>query len=398
MERLTDHQLELLLDDLEAFNVERTVSFSKEDKFREAICAFANDLPNSNLLGVLFVGVDDTGLPTGLPITDQLLLTLDQMKTDGNILPIPSLFVEKRYLKGADVAVVTVCPSDMPPVKCKGRIHVRTGPRKSIASQQDERILNEKRRFKNLPFDLSPIPTAKISELSRSVFENDYLPAAFAPDILEANGRSYEEQLSSCKMSVSPTDTTPTLMGILAIGKNPQNFLPGAYIEFLRIDGLELSDPVIDEEKIGGTLAEMLRRGGEKLSAHNRLRINVTSQPTHIKTFLYPPAALQQILYNAVLHRTYESTHAPVRVYWFNDRIEISSPGGPYGIVTRENFGQPGITDYRNPNIGDVLKTFGFVQAFGRGIAIAKSELLKNGHPPLEFVIEPSLIVCILRR
>jgi ATP-dependent DNA helicase RecG len=111
----------------------------------------------------------------------------------------------------------------------------------------------------------------------------------------------------------------------------------------------------------------------------------------------YPPAAIQQILYNAVLHRTYESTNAPVRVYWFNDRIEINSPGGPYGNVTSENFGKPGITDYRNPNIGDVLKTFGFIQAFGRGIATARREMEKNGNPPPEFETNQSAVVCTLR-
>ena len=98
-----------------------------------------------------------------------------------------------------------------------------------------------------------------------------------------------------------------------------------------------------------------------------------------------------------MLHRTYESTNAPIRVYWFNDRIEISSPGDPYGNVTEANFGKPGITDYRNPNIGDVLKTFGYIQAFGRGIATARKELEKNGNPELEFETNQSTVVCTIR-
>ena len=91
-------------------------------------------------------------------------------------------------------------------------------------------------------------------------------------------------------------------------------------------------------------------------------------------------SALQQILYNAVLHRIYENTHAPAQIFWFNDRIEIRSPGGPYGNVTSDNFGQPGAVDYRNPNIADVLKTVGFIQAFGRGIAVARSAMKENGN------------------
>lgn len=141
----------------------------------------------------------------------------------------------------------------------------------------------------------------------------------------------------------------------------------------------------------------MLRRVEEKLSAHNRISVDVTSSASHGIKQPYPLAAIHQIVYNAVLHRTYEKTNAPVRVYWFNDRIEITSPGGPYGYVTVENFGIPGVTDYRNPNIGDILKTFGYVQAFGRGIEIARKKLKNNGNPELQFEVNQSTVQCIIR-
>jgi len=76
-------------------------------------------------------------------------------------------------------------------------------------------------------------------------------------------------------MIVSPDDTTPIVLGLLAIGKSPQDFIPGASIQFLRIDGTELADSVIDEENIGGTLVEMLRRTEEKLQAHNRRAVDI---------------------------------------------------------------------------------------------------------------------------
>jgi ATP-dependent DNA helicase RecG len=400
MKRFTDEELESLLNDIESDRAERKESFKGDapKKARQAVCAFANDLSNHNEAGVLFIGAKDDGTPSGTEITDQLLCSLADMKTDGNILPLPVLLVEKRVLKGAEMAVVTVLPSDMPPVKYEGRIWIRPGPRRALANEQDERILIEKRRYKNIPFDIYPVPSAKISDLSKLIFENEFLPAAFAPDVLEANGRSYAERLATCKMTASPEETTPTVLGLLALGKSPQDFLPGAYIQFLRIDGTELADPVIDAENIGGTIVELLRRAEEKLKAHNRTAIDIVSAPTHRKELPYPPAAMQQILYNAVMHRTYESTNAPVRVYWFNDRIEINNPGGPYGNVTSENFGKAGITDYRNPNLAAVLKIFGFVQAFGRGIATAEKSMKENGNPALTFETDQSAVVCTLRR
>ena len=57
----------------------------------------------------------------------------------------------------------------------------------------------------------------------------------------------------------------------------------------------------------------------------------------------------------------------------------------------------PPSADYRNPNIGDVLKTFGFVQTFGRGIAAAEKALRDNGNPPLEFIVDQSAVACVIR-
>ena len=396
--KLSDDELTSLLNDMESDNAERKQSFSDSKKVRQAICAFANDLPNNKAPGIVFIGAKDDGTPFNLPVTDELLRSLADIKTDGRILPLPTMLVEKRHLKGADMAVIYVMPSDMPPVKFDGRIWIRVGPRRAIASAQEERILIEKRRYNNLPFDLSPIPPAKLSDLSKSIFENEYLPSAFAADILEANDRTYEERLASCKMIVAPDDTTPTILGLLSLGKSPQDFLPGAYVQFLRIDGEELADPVTDEEAIGGSLIDMLRVAEEKLKAHNTSAVDITSQPTHSISPAYPMPAIQQILYNAVLHRNYEGTNTPVRIYWFNDRIEFHSPGGPFGSVTEENFGQPGVTDYRNPNIGDIMKTFGYIQAFGRGIAIARRELEKNGNPDLQITVNQHNVVCVLRR
>lgn len=398
--RYTDTELEALLDDLESDHVERKDSFRGDvpKKARQAVCAFANNFLNHDKPGVLFIGAKDDGTPSGLDITDELLRALADMRSDGNILPLPVMSVDRRHLKGADMAVVTVLPSDMPPVRYDGRIWIRTGPRRALASAQEERILNERRRHRNLPFDMYPVPSAKLGDLSRLVFENEYLPAAYAPDVLEENGRSYEERLASCKMIASPDDPTPTVLGLLTLGTSPQDFLPGAFIQFLRIDGMELSDDVTDEERIGGNLAAQLRTLQEKIKAHNRTAVDILSGPTHRMTSLYPAAAIEQIAYNAVLHRTYEGTNTPVRVYWFNDRIEITSPGGPYGSVTCENFGNPGITDYRNPNLASVLKTLGFVQSFGRGIATARKVMEQNGNPPPEFQVDPHNVLCILRK
>ena len=248
---LKNEELILLLQDIEPSRVEFKESLSGDapTRIREAICAFANDLPDHRKPGVIFVGVQDDGTVVGLQVTDRLLQQLGDMKTDGNTLPPPSLIVEKRTLYGRDVAIVTVQPSDSPPVRFRGRVHVRVGPQRGIATAQDERILNEKRRHRDIPFDLQPIPSSALGDLNMSQFQNEYLPQAFASDILEANDRSLEEQLAATKMIVSPDDPTPTVLGMLVLGKRTLDFMPGAYVQFVRWIGNDPTGPVSDEEK-----------------------------------------------------------------------------------------------------------------------------------------------------
>ena len=400
MERYSDDELLIMLHDLESDCVERKESFTGDTpkRAREAVCAFANDLPNHNKAGVLFLGATDDGKPNGLKITDQLLLTLSDMKTDGNILPFPVITVEKRNLEGAEMAVVTVTPSDSTPVKYDGRIWIRTGPRRALANEQEERILSEKRQSKNVPYDLRPVYGSTIKDLSRVFFEEEYLPMAVAKEILEANNRSYEERLAACKMIVSVDDTTPTFLGLLAIGKKPRFHLGGAYIQFLRIDGPDHMSRIVDELEIDGRILEMYNLAEGKFKVYNKRDIEVLSGPTHVITSDYPETAFRQIICNAILHRRYEENNAPIHFYWYNDRIEINSPGGPFGDVTIDNFGMPGLVSYRNRNLAEVMKNLDLGQRFGFGIKWARETMAENGNPPIEFQVSNGNVCCILRK
>ena len=390
MTTLQDSELIRLLDHGEADRVEYKESLAGDapTRVREAICAFANDLPDYRVPGVVFVGARNDGSPVGLTVTDELLRQLADMKTDGNILPPPSITVRKASLRGADVAVVTVTPSDSPPVRFRGGIQIRIGPRRGLATAQDERILNEKRRSGDAPFDVQRIPTATVDDLDQAYFEHEYLPQAFAREVLEANERSRAEQLAASKMIASADDPTPTVLGLLVLGKNPQDFLPGAYIQFLRIGGTEPHDDIIDSVDLRGAVADVLRGLDEKLKAHNRTAVDFVSGSTERRTSLYPLAAIQQITRNAVMHRTYEATNAPVHVRWFVDRIEVISPGGPFGQVTANNFGKGDAVDYRNPNLAEALRTLGFVQRFGVGIPTAQRLLRESGHTEAAFSVD----------
>jgi ATP-dependent DNA helicase RecG len=373
---LTQDELNHLLTDMESDRVERTRTTDKPDKFGEAVCAFANDLPNHRLPGYLLIGVNDDGTPAGLTIDDKVLQTLGAIRSDGNVLPQPALTVQKFSLEGGDVAVVEVQPSDLPPVRYKGRVCVRIGPRKGIANEQEERILSERRVALARSFDARPCPEAKLLDLGLGLFDA-YRRKAVDAETIAANHRSIELQLASLRF-FDLDRASPTNAGVLLFCNNPQHFFPGAYVQFLHFPGESFADTPIDQAEVRGDLFSIVRE--MEIRIRSIIHTAMTSGDGFQEKLLpdYPEQALRELFMNAVMHRNYES-NAPVRFYVFRNRIEIANSGGLFGEASRAGF--PPRNDYRNPIIAEALKAMGYVNRFGYGIARALLLLEQNGNP-----------------
>lgn len=391
---LTQAQLEQIIADLESDRVERTTSVTNTDKFAEAVCAFANDFPKHQAPGYLLIGVNDNGTLAGMQIGDDVLQRLGAIRSDGNVLPQPAMTVQRYSLPGGDVAVVEVLPSDLPPVRYKGVVRIRVGPRKAIANEQEERILSERRVALARSFDAHPIAQAGVDDLALGLFDA-YRREAVDDDILAANHRPIEQQLASLRF-LDPEKQCSTVAGILLFGKNPRFFLAGAYIQYLKLPATSLTDVPEDQAEISGDLMTVLR----ELEARIKVLIHTTMRPvSELREKLlpdYPEQALRELIMNAVMHRNYES-NSPIRFYVFSDHVEIQSPGGLYGEATQENF--PTRNSYRNPVIAEAMKSLGFVNRFGYGVMRAQELLKQNGNPPAEFDFdEHAVLVRVYRR
>ncbi|MFZ1239895.1 MAG: RNA-binding domain-containing protein, partial [Anaerolineae bacterium] len=242
---LSQEQLQTMLSELESDRVERTVSTNNTDKFGQAICAFANDFPNHRQPGYLIVGASDDGRPNGLSVTDDLLQNLAALRSDGNIQPLPAITVSRHSLPGGDLAVVEVLPSDLPPVRYKGRVWIRVGPRRATASEQEERILSERRISYARSFDALPCLESTLADLSQERFYLSYLRRAVAEEVIVENQRPFKLQLASLRLFDLKQDC-PTHAGVLLLADEPTYYLPGAYVQFVRYAGGEMSSDVID--------------------------------------------------------------------------------------------------------------------------------------------------------
>lgn len=395
--RLVDvNEIKKLLADLESDRVERTASTTNTDKFAEAICSFSNDLPNHQKPGYLFVGVTNDGLPSGVDVSDQLLQNLAAIRSDGNVQPLPRMNVEKVLIDGAAIAVVEVFPSDLPPVRYKGRVHIRVGPRRGIASEAEERALSERRAYTTRTWDARPCVEATLEDLQLDVFLTTYRSAAVDPRVIDENRRPIELQLAALRCYDLKAER-PTNAGVLLFGKDPQSFYPGAYVQTVRYTGTDSATEVQHERRITGDFLTMLRALDEVAEERADAKPVATSSTAETIVCAYPPKAMHELLVNALIHRNYEGGTTPVQFNEYADRIEILNPGGLYPDLTPETF--PKMTAYRNPVLAEAAKVLGFANRFGRGIALAKSELARNGSPEPRFTFEPNFfLVTVFRR
>ena len=376
MKELTE--INKLLSDMESDRIERTISTNNTDKFSEAICAFSNDYPSHNLPGYLIIGADDKkGTPVGIKITDAILKDIAAIKNNGQILPQPSLTVEKYVLDEGEIAIVEVFPSPFPPVRFKGTTWIRTGPTKSRANEAEENKLTEKRASHAKTFDVSPALGSTMSDLNIDLFKLNYLPNAIEKETLAANHRDLKSQMASLRLFDLKYDC-PTNAGILLFGTNPKFFLPGAYIQYVNFAGDSVTSDIINEKEFSGDLLTSLAQLDLFIKNQVETRSVFTSTLKEELIREYPIKALRELLNNAIMHRNYES-NAPIKFYQFKDRIEVSNSGGLYGDARPDNF--PFQNDYRNPVIAEALKILGYVNRFNRGIASAKEELQNNGNP-----------------
>ena len=374
---LTQSQLQPILSDTESAHVERTISTDNMDKFCQAICAFSNDISGSGKNGYLIIGAHDNGKLSGLKVDDKLLLKISNIRTDGNILPQPVMTVEKFSFDDGDVLVAEVQPSEFPPVRYRGRVWVRVGPRKSIATEAEEKILTERRLSNVHTFDAMPCLGTTLDDLDIAIIKKEYLPKAVAEEVLSEDKRTIDKQLASLGL-YDLRYNCPTNGAIILFGTYPERYLHGSYIQYVRFKGKDRAGDIINEHKFSGNLCRELPKIDtfiETSIAQKRpIPVSVLREETFSK---YPYWATRELLMNAIMHRDYE-TNAPVQFYEYDDRIEVQNPGGLYGKVTPDNF--PNVSDYRNPFIAEAMRVLGYVNRFSRGVYRVQKELMENGN------------------
>ncbi len=182
---------------------------------------------------------------------------------------------------------------------------------------------------------------------------------------------------------VSGGAIAPTVAGLLSFGLCPQLFRPEWGLSAIRVRGLSIADPVIAQESFEGSVASLLEQGLDFVRAHSQSVPELLDPGASRHEF--PIAAVREILVNGLVHR---DLRLPGRVGLriFDDRLEVSSPGGPPApLPLAELAKRGGLSLPRNPLLAAVSRGLGLVEQVGRGLPLARASVSSGTAETIHF-------------
>ncbi len=187
-----------------------------------------------------------------------------------------------------------------------------------------------------------------------------------------------------------------TLTGMLFFGKQPGEFLPQANLWLKRFKGLDTTEWHPGKE-IDTPIPQAIRDALEFINSYSV--VESISGMLRVAQAEYPEPVVREAIVNAIAHRNYISRGERIRVFMFDDRIEVRSPGPLPNSVTIEKM-RYGIHKTRNPHIVHYLRAYGYWEGDGLGIPRMISQCRSNGirEPRFEMVGDDLMVTIYSRR
>lgn len=214
--------------------------------------------------------------------------------------------------------------------------------------------------------DISPQELTRLRETIRT-YRGDSV-------LLELSDVDFAKALGMVEANGEPTHLTMT--GLLLAGKEEsiRRHMPTSEVAFQVLRKLEVEVNEFYRWPLVRLLEQVLTyfraRNSQKEIMMGLFRVGIPD---------YPERAFREGLINAIVHRDYTRQGA-IHVQWYDDRIEISNPGGfPEGVHLDNLLVTP--PRPRNPRLADAFKRLGLVERTGRGIDTIFVEQLRNGRP-----------------
>ncbi len=244
-----------------------------------------------------------------------------------------------------------------------------------------------------LPFDHQPCINAAFDDLNLQSIRDFLGKTRVQSQSHFASDTPIQDQLvqlglmrKSHTATPSSEQVIPTYGTLLCFGIQPSIFLPGAITHCTCWRGADRHSGWFDDEEYRGNLLEQLQSGIDFLVKH--LQVSPTHDKNKQKNSLeFPTTILHEAIANALVHREYANRTDFVHIELFDDRIEISNPGGPPPPMHMDLLGMENRSFLRNNQIARIFYLTGNIQEVGAGISHMQYSMQKSGLPKPSFTL-----------
>ena len=373
------------------------VSFARDDSRAGArLAEVFVSMANTNG-GTVVLGIRDTDrTPVGIdPGKRDLLEQFVVNAATVNCLPMIVPALNWEFLPGADDVPVLCLIIEIPPSfdvhqTSDGRFLHRIGShRRLIPAERLARLLSA-RRLTN-PIEERPVFGSTLDDLHdlRLVkYFRSRFPDWSPPD-------DWTRTLVAHKLAAeTDAGVAPTHLGILLFAEQPEQHVPGAYVDVAAYQGVNADGNTVDSRRFTGPLPEQIAQVLTYFGASPLIPTMSKKDGEGRRDYpSYAQTALQEALVNAIVHHDYEQRGSQIIIRLFADRIEWQNPGALYNTLTIENLYagcQPArrnqflagfLRDYKSP-----LSGVSYMEARGEGFLklVRDSERLSGRRPRLE--------------
>ena len=313
------------------------------DSIADELAAFGNTIG-----GTLFFSVSDDGTVRSMdrPQMDSLEAFVGEVCSDSIRPPLP--FVTQRLVlrDGSFVLVVEIEQSAQVHKSPNGYLVRQGSSKRELSPEALRRLFQQRGRSGLLGPDEVVVTGTGAGTLDAALVDRFLSSRATEPD---------EFQLA--KLGLVREDesgvTRATVAGVLLCTSRPDQFVRGALIEAVRYRGTVLGRASQhDATSITGPLDRQIR------DAVNFVRLNTRvaarKAPGRVEVPEFSPRAVFEAIVNAVVHRDYSIENAKTRLFIFDDRLELHSPGNLPNTLSLEAIRSRQAT--RNETLASVLR------------------------------------------
>jgi len=350
--QLTPSDIESIVPSGEGYNAEFKIRVpNKLKELTEEVCAFANAAG-----GVLLIGVSDNNVIQGVEIDNAKRSAIQNSLNEINP-HLPTEFYPVN-VEGKTVWVIEVNTGTQKPYVLSGAIYVRQGSntQKLTSVEQMRDFFQQSQR---IYFDEAPCTNFNIKQdIDDKFFEEFRIDAQLSKTV------NRKQIINNLRLLLP--DGNMKNGGVLFFAKAPETFIDTAEIRCVAFEGINKTQ-IIDDKIFGGPLLKQYQQTMQWLKGKLNVRYKIEGSGPRKEIWEIPETAFKEAIINALSHRDYYDKGARTTIELFNNRVEISNPGGLTSAIKPAEFGTK--SHSRNPLVFGLFERVDMVEKIGSGIS-----------------------------